>query len=111
MRPNLTPPRVAHTLTLAGIIGAAWFYLVQHNEFGIALAVTTLVGSGVVQYGSGKPFVVPLLLILLILLVGVQLVDGKLAAALIGAGLGTGLPYLAYRRSKHESSASPPGNP
>ncbi|GEM85712.1 hypothetical protein [Meiothermus granaticius] len=112
MRPRLTPERLAQTLTLAGVIAAVWFYLVARSDFGVALAVATLVGSGVVQYGSGKPFIIPLFALVLGLLLVVEAINGKLAATLIGAGLGTGLPYLVYRlRRHHEGGSSSSGNP
>ncbi|MER3484102.1 MAG: hypothetical protein C4332_14055, partial [Meiothermus sp.] len=65
-----------------------------------------------VQYGVGKPFVIPLFAVVLGLLLLVELINGKFMAALIGAVLGTGLPYLAYRlRRRDEDSTSSPGNP
>lgn len=112
MRPSLAPERLAQALTLAGVIAAAWFYFVAHSDFGLALAVAALVGSGAVQYGSGKPFVLPLFAIVLGLLLVVEAINGKILGALIGAVLGTGLPYLAYRlRRNDEGSPSSSGNP
>ena len=49
MRPNLAPERIAQAITLAGILAAAWFYFVARSDFGVALAVSALVGSGIVQ--------------------------------------------------------------
>lgn len=112
MPPSLAPERVAQAVTLAGILAAALFYLVARSDFGVALAVSALVGSGAVQYGSGKPFVVPLFAIVLALLLAVEGINGKLGAALIGAALGTGLPRLAYvLRRRDEDGTSSPGNP
>lgn len=60
-------------------------------------------GAGLVQYGSGKPFVIPLYVYVLAALILVQLaglalgVDSQPGAALLGSALGLGLPYLAYR--------------
>jgi len=99
----LAPDRLARTLVYAGIAGFIWFFFLQPSPFGSTLAVTTLVGAGMVQYSSDRPFVVPLyiyLLAALLLLQGVGLVlgvGGQPGAALLGSALGLGLPYLAYR--------------
>lgn len=99
----LAPDRLARTLIYAGIAGFIWFFFIEPNPFGSTLSVTTLVGAGLVQYGSGKPFVIPLYIYVLAALLGLQLVgwvlgvDTQLGAALLGSALGLGLPYLAYR--------------
>lgn len=99
----LAPEHLARTLIYAGIAGFIWFFFVQPSPFGATLSVTTLVGAGLVQYGSGKPFVIPLYVYVLVALVLVQLVGlvlgvgGQVGAALLGSALGLGLPYLAYR--------------
>jgi hypothetical protein len=112
MRSRLAPERVAQAITLAGVIAATWFYFVAHSDFGAALAVAALVGSGVVQYGSGKPFPIPLFAIVLSLLLLVETINGKIVAVLLGAALGAGLPYLAYRLWRSdEGGTSSPGNP
>ncbi|ADD27739.1 hypothetical protein [Meiothermus ruber] len=99
----LAPDRLARTLIYAGIAGFIWFFFLQPSPFGTTLSVTTLVGAGLVQYGSGKPFVIPLYVYVLAALILVQLaglalgVGGQVGAALLGGALGLGLPYLAYR--------------
>ncbi len=102
-RRSLAPDRLARTLIYASIAGFIWFFFIQPSPFGSTLSVTTLVGAGLVQYGSGKPFAIPLYIYVLAALVLVQLaglvlgVGGQLGAALLGSALGLGLPYLAYR--------------
>ncbi|WP_299432804.1 hypothetical protein [uncultured Meiothermus sp.] len=99
----LAPDRLARTLIYAGIAGFIWFFFIQPSSFGSTLSVTALVGAGLVQYGSGKPFVIPLYIYVLAALVLAQLgglvlgVGGQFGAALLGSLLGLGLPYLAYR--------------
>ncbi|MDT7920773.1 MAG: hypothetical protein RQ868_09315 [Meiothermus sp.] len=100
---SLAPDWLARTLIYAGIAGFIWFFFVQPSPFGATLSVATLVGAGLVQYGSGKPFVIPLYVAVLAALVlaqavgGLLGVGGQLWAALLGSALGLGLPYLAYR--------------
>lgn len=100
---SLAPDRLARTLIYAGIAGFIWFFFLQPSPFGSTLSVTTLVGAGLVQYGSDKPFIIPLYIYVLAALVLLQLVGlvlgvgGQLGAALLGSALGLGLPYLAYR--------------
>lgn len=102
-RRSLAPDRLARTLIYAGIAGFIWFFFIQPSPFGSTLSVATLLGAGLVQYGSGKPFVIPLYIYVLAALLLVQLaglvlgVGGQLGAALMGSALGLGLPYLAYR--------------
>ncbi|MCS7058419.1 MAG: hypothetical protein NZ849_11255 [Meiothermus sp.] len=104
MGTRLAPDRLARTLIYAGIAGFVWFFFVQPSPFGSTLCVNALVGAGTVQYTSPRPFVVPLYVLLLALLILSQFLleffspgGGHPGAALLGAAMGLGLPYLSYR--------------
>ncbi|RIH81154.1 hypothetical protein Mlute_02882 [Meiothermus luteus] len=104
MRARLAPDHLARTLIYAGIGGFVWFFFFQPSPFGSTLCVNALVGAGVVQYTGSKPFVIPLYVFLLALLVLSQFLlelfspdGGQPGAALLGAAMGLGLPYLSYR--------------
>ncbi|GIW24699.1 hypothetical protein [Meiothermus sp.] len=104
MHARLAPDRLARTLIYAGIVGFVWFFFVQPSHFGSTLCVNALVGAGTVQYTGPTPFVIPLYVFLLALLVLSQFLlellspgGGQPGAALLGAAMGLGLPYLSYR--------------
>ena len=95
----MKPDNLSRTLSYAGIIGFALFFILQ-NPFGTTLAVTTLVSSTVLNYSRGKPFVIPFFAVIAALLLIVQLIGGQIGAALLGTALGLGLPFLAYRSQR-----------
>lgn len=93
----MSPQRLAQVFTTAGLIGCLWFWFLQPSDFGRVLGMGLALGGSSVIYHQGKPFVVPLLALLALLILALRYTDGQWLSYLLGLGVGAGLPYLMYR--------------
>ncbi|HEU4741376.1 MAG TPA: hypothetical protein VFS50_07255 [Meiothermus sp.] len=93
----MSAQRLAQVLAFAGVAGLVYFWLLSPNNFGVVCSVTLMIASGIVQYSSDKPFILPLYAWLAGILLALQIFRGEFLAALLGTLLGLGLPYLYYR--------------
>jgi len=87
---------LAQRLSLLGVAGYAFFFLLRPSPEGLALSLGLALGSAGLAYRE-RPFPVPLFLGLFLLILALQLWRGEPLFFLLGGGLGLGLPYLAWR--------------
>lgn len=96
----MRPDALARSLTMVGTAGLVYFYFISHNDFGAALAVCVVLGSGSFQYTDNKPYPIPYVLILLGVIGILEFVRGEWLGVLFGTALGLGLPYGVFRFGK-----------
>jgi len=89
--------RLAQALALAGVAGLVYFWLLAPSGFGVVFSVALMIASGIVQYSTDRPFILPLYAWLAGILLALQIFRGEFPAALLGTLLGLGLPYLYHR--------------
>lgn len=96
----MTAQRLAQALAFAGVAGLVYFWLLGPSSFGVVFSVAVMIASGIVQYSTEHPFVLPLYGWLAGILLVLQIFRGEFLAALLGTLLGLGLPYLYYRLNR-----------
>jgi len=93
---KLTPGRTAEAMMIAGAVFYMYWFFVEPNPVGMALAVGTLFGGGSFQYRPG-PKPVPLVLLFAAVLLALHVFRGSPLAFSGGYLVGAGLPWLVYK--------------